>query len=79
MAFGNISKFATTSQMIWNLAHAQKQPLEVFYNKSCSYKFRNIHREKPVLEFFFVGDSSTSVNIAKFLRIPITQKAASDM
>ena len=29
--------------------------------------------------FFVVGDSSTSVNIAKFLRIPITQKAASDM
>ena len=31
----------------------QKQPLEVFYNKAVLKKFRNIHREIPVLESFF--------------------------
>ena len=31
----------------------QKQPREVFYKKSCSSAFRNIHRNTPVLEFIF--------------------------
>ena len=31
----------------------QKQPLEVFYKKSCFWKFRNIYRKTPVLESFF--------------------------
>ena len=27
-----------------------KQPPKLFYKRSCSYKFRNNQREKPVLE-----------------------------
>ena len=35
------------------LSQLQKQPPEVFYRKSCSYKFRNIHRKTPSLETLF--------------------------
>ena len=35
----------------------QKQPLEVFYKKSCPKKFRYIHRKTPVFESFFNKDS----------------------
>ena len=31
----------------------QKQLPEVFYEKSCSLKFRNIHMKTPVLESLF--------------------------
>ena len=31
----------------------QKQPQEVFYDKNCSEKFRNIQRKAPVLESIF--------------------------
>ena len=31
----------------------QKQPLEVFYEKRCSFKFHNIHRKTPVPESLF--------------------------
>ena len=31
----------------------KEQPLEVFYKRSCSQKFRNIHRKTPVLESLF--------------------------
>ena len=32
------------------MSQFQKQPLDVFYRKSCSLQFRNIHRKTPVLE-----------------------------
>ena len=31
----------------------QKQPLEVLYQKMCSWKFRKIHRKTPVPESLF--------------------------
>ena len=34
------------------LFETQKQPLVVFYKKSCSLKFCSIHRKTPVLEAF---------------------------
>ena len=34
---------------IKKMSKFQKQPSEVFYRKSCSYKSRNIHRKTPVL------------------------------
>ena len=33
--------------------YTQKQPPEVFFEKSCSEKFCNIHRKTPVLQFLF--------------------------
>ena len=44
---------------LWNYVfwarntYMQKQPLEVFYKKRCSRKFRKIHRKKPVPESVF--------------------------
>ena len=35
------------------LKHSQKQTPEMFYEKSCSQKFCNIHRKTPVLENAF--------------------------
>ena len=35
------------------MVNAIKQPTEVFYKKNCSYKFDNIHRNSPVLEYLF--------------------------
>ena len=32
------------------LRSLQKQPSEVFYEESCSWKFRKIHRKTPVPE-----------------------------
>ena len=32
----------------------QKQPLEVFCKKSCSYDFRKFHRKTPVCSFFLI-------------------------
>ena len=55
----------------------QKQPTEKFYKKSCSLKFRNIHRKTPLLETNFnevafikkrLQHRCFLVNIAKFLR-----------
>ena len=34
---------------------------EVFYKKSCSYKFRNILRKTPVLELLFDKVAKTGV------------------
>ena len=49
----------------------QKQPPGAFYEKSCSYKVRNIDRKIPVLDspfnkvaglhFYLKGDSNTGV------------------
>ena len=63
-----------------------KQPPEVFCRKSCSQKFRNIHREILVLECLFNKIAGLQVsrkrlqhrcfpgNIAKVLRTPILKK-----
>ena len=63
----------------------QKQSSEVFYKKSCSKKFYNIHRKTPVQESLFVNviglqtcnfmkkrleQRCFSLNIVKFLRKP---------
>ena len=60
----------------------QKQPPEVFYEKSCSYKFRHIHRKTPCWNLFLITLQARpttykrlqhrcfSVNSAKFLRTP---------
>ena len=57
----------------------QKQPPEVFYKKSCSEKFCNIHRKAPVFKSLFkawnfiknrLQHSFFTVNIAIFLRTP---------
>ena len=34
-----------------------KQPSEVFLEKSCSQKFRKMHRKTPLLESFFNNDA----------------------
>ena len=41
-----------------------------FYNKSCSYKFYNIHRNMPALKKR-LQHKRFLVNIAKFLRSPV--------
>ena len=71
------------------MSQFQKQPSEVFYRKSCSKKFRNIHRKTPVLESPFdrlAGFKTCNflkkrllhrcfpVNIAKFLITLILMK-----
>ena len=61
------------------MSQFQKQPPEVFYRKSCSWKFRNIPRKAPVLESpfnrlagcktcNFLKKRLQHMNIAKFLR-----------
>ena len=35
------------------MKYFQKQPLNVFYEKRCAYKFRKIHRKTIILEFPF--------------------------
>ena len=39
----------------------QKQPPQVFYRKSCSWKIHNIHRKTPALESLLKRDSNTDV------------------
>ena len=36
-----------------NFLHAEVKPSEIFFKKSCSFKFHNIHREIPVLDPIF--------------------------
>ena len=36
-----------------NNVNIQKQPLEVFYKRSCFQKFCNIYRKTPVVESLF--------------------------
>ena len=71
------------------MSQFQKQPPEVFYRKSCSQKFRNIHRKAPVLESPFnrlagfktcnflkkrLRHRCFNVNTVKFLRTLILMK-----
>ena len=61
------------------MSQIQKQPPEVFYRKSCSEKFRNIHRKTFVLESPFnrlAGFKTCCfpVNFVKFLRTLILMK-----
>ena len=60
------------------MSQFQKQTPELFYRKSCSEKFRNIHRKTPVLESPFNRFARFCrcfpVNIAKFLRTRILMK-----
>ena len=72
------------------LSQLKKQPPEVFYRKSYSKKFRNIHRKTPALDCLFNRVAGAglkicnyikrdltkgfSVNIAKILRTPIFKK-----
>ena len=55
------------------IALRQKQPPDVFCKKSCSQKFRKIHRKTPVLEPFLLKKRlwhwCFPVNLPKFLRI----------
>ena len=61
------------------LLDLQKQPLEVFYKRSWSQKFRNTYKKTLVLESLFdtveikmtLQQRRSTVNIAKFLRAPI--------
>ena len=50
-----IKKRRLTDAQFWTvtLSNWQKQLPEVFYKKSCSQKFPNIHRKTPVLESLF--------------------------
>ena len=59
----------------------QKQSPDVFYRKSCSKKFRNIHRKTSVLGFKTCNflkkrlqHRCFSMNVAKFLRILVLIK-----
>ena len=57
----------------------QKQQPEVFYKKSCSLKFHNIHSKTPVLESLIkkrLQHCLFPVNIAKFLRITTLRTSA---
>ena len=69
----------------------QKQPPEVIRKKTCSYKFRNIHRKTTVPESLFntvaplrpatllkkrLWHWCFPVNFAKFLRIPFLQNTS---
>ena len=68
----------------------QKQPSKVFCKKSCSQKFLNLRRKIPVLESHYNSRSLQAynfiktriqhrffpVNIAKFLRAPISKNSA---
>ena len=47
----SLKKKKVTSTL--KISRRQKQPPEMFYEKSCSSKFLNIHRETPVLESLF--------------------------
>ena len=47
------SGFYTALLKKWQL-NDQKEPPEVFYKKSCSYKFRNIYRKTPAMELQFI-------------------------
>ena len=67
----------------------QKEPPEVFYKKSCSKKFRSIHRKTPVLEVLFscrprlgtllkkrLQHRCFPVNFARFLGTPILKNVS---
>ena len=43
----------TNQSLIWVILLVQKQPSDVFCKKSCSYKFRKIHKKTPVAESLF--------------------------
>ena len=47
------SGFYTALLKNWQL-NDQNEPPEVFYKKSCSYKFRNIYRKTPALELVLI-------------------------
>ena len=84
-------KFWSYISQTKKMSQFQKQPPELSYRKSCFQKFRNIHRETPVLESpfnRFAGFKTCNfpkkglrhrrfpVNIAKFLRTLIWWKSA---
>ena len=71
------------------MSQFQRKSLEVFCRKSCAYRFRNIHRNTPILVSLFnrlagfktcnfrkkrLQHSCFPVNIAKFLRTLILMK-----
>ena len=45
--------FVLHGEVLTGFKHNFKKQPKVFYKKSCSYKFRNIHRKTPVLESLF--------------------------
>ena len=45
-----------------------KQPKDVFYKKSCSWQFRNIHRKTTVLESLFNTIAGLQTYYEEFLR-----------
>ena len=60
----------------------QKQPPEVFYYKSCSSKFRNIHRKTTVLESLLkkgLQHRCFRVNTGKYLRTPILENSCEQL
>ena len=76
VTYASFHFFFPVKSCLWeNVIRRSSQPPEVFYNKSCSRKFRNFHRKTPVLEFqrdsFKVKKRLQHrcfpVNIAKFL------------
>ena len=61
------------------------QSPEVFYRKSCSWKFRKIHRKTPAPEFFLIKlqvwglwHRCFPVNFTKFLRTPFFRRPLDD-
>ena len=62
----------------------RKEP-PAFYNKNCSWKFRNLHRKIPLLEFLFNKALESNfnkkksqhrcilVNIVELLRLPVSK------
>ena len=65
----------------------QKQPLEVFCNRRCIYKFCKIPRKIPVLESLFpatllkmkLWHKCFPVNFAEFLRTPLLQNTSGQL
>ena len=68
----------------WQGTKTKKQPFEFFLRNRCSWKFRNVHRNTPVLESLFNKGAGLKgcnfikerlqrrcfpVNVAQFLRI----------
>ena len=56
-------------KILENDKNVQKQPLEVFYRKSCSLKFCNIHMKKTELESVFNKVVPTQVFSSKYCNI----------
>ena len=77
----------------YKLCKFQKQPPELFYVKSYSYKFRNIHSKTPLLKSLFLiklqafmpvallkkNPTQVFYNIAEFLRTPILKDISNQL